>query len=221
MFFDVLRNFLPWKKNFYITDLINTCCFYFFDIFLDIVNSLYLTSYKQRWLFCAFTTKIAKMHVLVSSRRSISCSCVDNSTISKQIFANCGVLLTLVDRLQLCVNCTRVTYTCTLYEDLMTFYAHLKCGLLNIYRREKYCESKLQNKISSRYSDWIRAGGLRGQLSSPSRGSIFSFSTSSRPALGSTQPSIEWVPGALSPELQRPGRDADHSPSDDAEVKKM
>jgi hypothetical protein len=34
------------------------------------------------------------------------------------------------------------------------------------------------------------------------------------PALGSTQPPVQWVPGVLSPGVKaRPGRDADHSPS--------
>jgi hypothetical protein len=42
------------------------------------------------------------------------------------------------------------------------------------------------------------------------------FSTLSRPALGSTQPPIQWVPG-----VKRPGREADHSPPTGAEVKKM
>jgi hypothetical protein len=37
------------------------------------------------------------------------------------------------------------------------------------------------------------------------------FSKSSRPALGSTQPPIQLVPGALPPVLKRPGREADHS----------
>jgi hypothetical protein len=47
------------------------------------------------------------------------------------------------------------------------------------------------------------------------------FSTSSRPALGPTQPLIKWVPGALSPGLNRPGSEADHSPSTSAEVRKV
>jgi tryptophan synthase alpha subunit len=44
---------------------------------------------------------------------------------------------------------------------------------------------------------------------------------SSRPVLGSTQPTSQWVRGALSPRLKRPGREANHSPPTSAEVKKM
>jgi hypothetical protein len=32
---------------------------------------------------------------------------------------------------------------------------------------------------------------------------------------------IEWVPGILSPEVKRPGHEADHSPPGSGEVKKM
>jgi hypothetical protein len=38
----------------------------------------------------------------------------------------------------------------------------------------------------------------RGGSSSPGRVNNFHFSKSSRPALGSPQPPIKWVPGALS-----------------------
>jgi hypothetical protein len=41
----------------------------------------------------------------------------------------------------------------------------------------------------------------------------------SRQALGPTQSPIQWVPGALSLEVKRPGREADHSPPSSVEVK--
>jgi hypothetical protein len=45
------------------------------------------------------------------------------------------------------------------------------------------------------------------------------FTTASRTALGPTQPPIQWVPGALSLGIKRPGREADQSPPSSAEVK--
>jgi hypothetical protein len=66
------------------------------------------------------------------------------------------------------------------------------------------------------YSDWLQAGRLRGQSSSPGRVKNFLFSMSSRLALGLTQPPIHWVPG-----IKQPGHEADQSPPASAEVKKM
>jgi hypothetical protein len=48
---------------------------------------------------------------------------------------------------------------------------------------------------------------------------IFLLTTASRTALGPTQPPIQWIPGALSLEIKRPGREADHSPPSNAKVK--
>jgi hypothetical protein len=48
---------------------------------------------------------------------------------------------------------------------------------------------------------------------------IFFFTTTSRTALGPTQPPIQLVPGALSLGVKRPGREADHSPPSSAKVK--
>jgi hypothetical protein len=59
------------------------------------------------------------------------------------------------------------------------------------------------------------------RATSPGSVKIFLFFTSSRPALASAQPPIQWVPGALAPGVKRPGREVDHSPSTSAEVKKM
>jgi hypothetical protein len=47
---------------------------------------------------------------------------------------------------------------------------------------------------------------------------IFLFTTASRPALGSTQSPIQWIPEAISLGLKRPGREAGHSPQSSAEV---
>jgi hypothetical protein len=57
----------------------------------------------------------------------------------------------------------------------------------------------------------------------PSAGRVKNFlsSTSSRPALGSIQPPIQWEPEVVSPGVKRLGREADHSPPATAEVKKM
>jgi hypothetical protein len=57
--------------------------------------------------------------------------------------------------------------------------------------------------------------------SSPSRVKNFRLSISSSPALGPTQPPIKVVTAALSPEVKRQGREADHSLPSIAEVKKM
>jgi hypothetical protein len=62
---------------------------------------------------------------------------------------------------------------------------------------------------------------LDGQISNPGRGTTFFSSPVSRPAVGSTQPPIQWVPRALSPGEKRQGREADHSPPSSAEVKKI
>jgi len=48
---------------------------------------------------------------------------------------------------------------------------------------------------------------------------IFLFTTTSKTALEPTQPPIQWVPGALSLQVKRQGREADHSPPSSAEVK--
>jgi hypothetical protein len=66
----------------------------------------------------------------------------------------------------------------------------------------------------------MEAGRPRGQNSSRGRVKNFLFSTSSRPALESTQPPLQWVPEPYFPGVKRPGREADHSPSVSAEVKK-
>jgi hypothetical protein len=61
--------------------------------------------------------------------------------------------------------------------------------------------------------------GLDGRGSNPARGNIFLFSTISRPAVGPTQPPIQWVPGPIFPAVKRRKRGADHSLPSSTEVK--
>jgi hypothetical protein len=93
----------------------------------------------------------------------------------------------------------------------------------SIIQRKTLTEFYIQTftVYTSRYSNWLRAGQPGGRSSSPGMVKNFLFSTSSRPALGPTQPPIQWVSGVLYPGVKRPGREADHSPPVSAEVKKM
>jgi len=50
---------------------------------------------------------------------------------------------------------------------------------------------------------------------------IFLFTTVSRPAVGPTHPCIQWIPGALSLGVKRPGREAGHSSPTRVKVKNM
>jgi hypothetical protein len=94
-------------------------------------------------------------------------------------------------------------------------------GLLTVIALPFYGLCNEEPGWRSRYSDWLRARRPRGRSSSPGEVKNFLFSMSSRPALGSTQAPIQWVPGALSPGVKRPGREDDHSPPASAEVNKM
>jgi hypothetical protein len=55
---------------------------------------------------------------------------------------------------------------------------------------------------------------------SPCRVKNFNFSISSKSVLGSTEPSVQWVPGAFFTWVKQQEREADHSPPTSAEVKK-
>jgi hypothetical protein len=80
---------------------------------------------------------------------------------------------------------------------------------------------ELKSRPSEHLLESIPHSKQRLSDSSPGTVKNFLFSKSSRPALGFTQPPIQWVPGALSPGVKRPRREADHSPPTSAEVKKM
>jgi hypothetical protein len=56
---------------------------------------------------------------------------------------------------------------------------------------------------------WLTTDWTTG-VRSPTETEDFLLVSASRPALGPTQPLVQWVPGVVSPGT---GRDADHSPS--------
>jgi hypothetical protein len=90
------------------------------------------------------------------------------------------------------------------------FSGHLGLNRLNICRSVKCFLHKVERGLLSRYNDGLRAG--RPMFDSRQGQEIFLFSTASMPALGPTQPPIPWVPGDLSPGIERPGREAKYSP---------
>jgi hypothetical protein len=82
-------------------------------------------------------------------------------------------------------------------------------------RRVAYRSRVSSGSIVSDYGLDDRVIGVR----SPAGKMIFPLSSVSRPALGPTQPPVQWVLGVLSQGVKaRPGRDADHSPQSSAEV---
>jgi hypothetical protein len=86
------------------------------------------------------------------------------------------------------------------------------------YRREESvlkCEKSLRALFS--VLNYLRMIGVLGFDSRQGLGT-FLFTTASRPALGPTQPPIQWVPVSLSLEVNRPGNEADHSLPSSAEV---
>jgi hypothetical protein len=69
------------------------------------------------------------------------------------------------------------------------------------------------NKLEPGYLSGIALGyGLNDRwFESRQRLVIFHYTTASRPALGSTQPPIQWVSRTLSLGVKRPGHEADHN----------
>jgi hypothetical protein len=87
---------------------------------------------------------------------------------------------------------------------------------------ERYTSSKKSrdSSVSIALGYGLDDRGSRVRFSIPGGGwEFFSSPPWSRTALGPTQPPIQWVPGAYSLGVKRPGREAEHSPSSRAEVK--
>jgi hypothetical protein len=75
---------------------------------------------------------------------------------------------------------------------------------------------KVNRRFGRTCSDGLRAG--RSRLNSRQGKENFLCSTASRPALGPTQPPIQWVLGAPSHGAKQQRREADHSLPPNAEV---
>jgi hypothetical protein len=79
---------------------------------------------------------------------------------------------------------------------------------------------KVANKILLLLSGVALGYGLDNRGFESRQGvEIFLFTTASGPDLEPTHLPIQWVPGALSLGVKRPGREADQSPTSSAEVK--
>jgi hypothetical protein len=93
----------------------------------------------------------------------------------------------------------------------------------NSNNREKYICNTITLRQSRDSSVGIALGyglddrGSRVRFQAGLR--IFLLTTVSRTALEPTQPPIQWVPGAVSLGVKRPGREANHLPPSSAEVK--
>jgi hypothetical protein len=100
-----------------------------------------------------------------------------------------GVYLSTVGHIKTCTTCAIVYQTPTIFGRLPSV--------------------TLQPWWLSCYSDGLRAGRLG--FDSRQRQDIFLFSAVLRPALGTTQPSVQWLPGGSSPpSVKRLRREDDH-----------
>jgi hypothetical protein len=111
-------------------------------------------------------------------------------------------------------------YYCTCALGLLC--KHVNKYRINYYYIFVYLKLRSQDSVVSIVTGYgLNDRGVR--VLSPGRVKNFVFSTASRsrPALGPTQPPMQWVLRALYPRVKRQGREADHSPQDSAEVKKM
>jgi hypothetical protein len=108
----------------------------------------------------------------------------------------------------------RVFLRCVVLYDWKNRNTNRKRGNKEINKKENVDKLK-----TSQYSVWMQIG-LQG-FDPQQRQRIFLVASASRPALGPSQPPIQWVPGGSFPPRvkSRPGSDVDHSPPSSAEIK--
>jgi hypothetical protein len=88
-----------------------------------------------------------------------------------------------------------------------------------LYPRRQNCPEPVLLDLHANREVGIAQSGWTARARLPAGHDIPLF-TASRLTPGTTQPPIQWVPGAFSPGVKRQGREADHSPPSSAEVKK-
>jgi hypothetical protein len=108
---------------------------------------------------------------------------------------------------------------------LKTESADFTENLVNIYQNMRRHVPRDSNRSPPEYRSealllvWMGLRAGRPGLYSR-QGKIILYSTASRPALGLTQPLIQWVQGEISPRMKRQEREADNSPPSSTEAKK-
>jgi hypothetical protein len=91
------------------------------------------------------------------------------------------------------------------------------CRLQNTHNNNNNNHNKNNNNII--FNKTNESISKRNYFGTVTNENCIHFTTVSRRALGTAQPSIKWVPGALSLGANRPERETDHSPPSNAEVK--
>jgi hypothetical protein len=93
-------------------------------------------------------------------------------------------------------------------QSLLSIQSTDNVDLLKCLLRITACRWHIPNStVSTVISYWLDGQGLI-----PTKGKILLFSTAGRPALGPTQPPIQWV-RAISPGVKQTKYEADHSSS--------
>jgi hypothetical protein len=86
----------------------------------------------------------------------------------------------------------------------------------------KIFSKSIAEKYASKYCSELSGYGLDDKGSTFQQElEIFILTTTSRPALEPTHPSVQWVLGVLSPEVKQQGHEADHSPTSSAKIKNV
>jgi hypothetical protein len=113
------------------------------------------------------------------------------------------------------------------FRNAFFMIVHVSLAMMLIYCSFKSRSGKTEMLFSlNECRSWDSSVGIATRLRIGRSGfdfwqglGIFLLTNASRPALGPTQPPIQWVPRALSMGVKRPEREYDHSPPSIADIK--